>query len=190
MGGAAGATRTMGPSARTATGVGQVISDFVGLGAAEALRPFNLESLAGAPASDVFIALTDVLCPDGGTIDEAIARGALLETAAELAAGGDVPFDALTTGALEAVFLGTITRSIEIKLFNELGSGAVVLTTDAAAVQAIQTTVHDYIAGSVSDAFATNGQTPTSMPRGDVERLVTTIYEGAFSLLEAFGEGP
>lgn len=178
----------MGPSRRTAVGIGGLANDVVQRGAVEALRPFNLQSLAGSPASEVFIALTDVLCPEGGTIDEAIARNALLETAAELAATGDVPFDALTPAALEAVFLGTISRSIETKLFNELGASAIVLTADISALRTIQRTLHDYIAGKVRDTFTFIGQSVTAMPRADIDRYVTTIYEGAFSLLEAFGD--
>ena len=178
----------MGPSRQTVSRLGGLISDISQRGAADALRPFNLDSFAGAPASDVFIALTDVLCPDGGTIDEAIARSSLLDTIAEIAVAGDVPFDALTPAALEAIFLGTIARSIETKLFNELGAGAVVLTTDVSSLQAIQRTLHDYILGSVRDAFSSTNQSPVSLPRGDIDRFVAEIYESAFSLLEAFGD--
>lgn len=180
----------MGPSRQSASRLGGLISDVSQRGAEDALRQFNLQSLAGAPASEVFVALTDVLCPDGGTIDEAIARSALLETAAELAASGDVPFDAMTQDGLEAVFLGTIARSIETKLFNELGAGAVVLTSDVSALREIQRTLHDYIMGTVGDAFSSANQSPVSMPRADIDQFVARIYENAFALLEAFEEQP
>ncbi|MFC4225640.1 Qat anti-phage system associated protein QatB [Hoeflea alexandrii] len=188
MGGSSSASRAMGPSRRAAAGIGQVVGVFAEDGAREALRPFNLENLAGSPVSEVFIALTDVLCPDGGTIDEAIARDAVLETAAELAAGDDIAFDALTPAALEAIFLGTISRSIEAKLFNELGNGAVTLPSDVSAIQTIQNTLHDFIQGKVNDAFSATGRTLSSIPRTEIDRFVTTIYEGAFSLVEAFGD--
>ena len=188
MGGSSSASRAMGPSRRAAAGIGQVAGVFAEDGAREALRPFNLENLAGSPASEVFIALTDVLCPDGGTIDEAIARDAVLETAAELAAGDDIAFDALTPAALEAIFLGTISRSIEAKLFNELGNGAVTLPSDVSAIRTIQSTLHDFIQGKVNDAFSATGRGLSSIPPTEIDRFVTTIYEGAFSLVEAFGD--
>lgn len=177
----------MAPSRRVATGLGQLANDVGAIGPVEALRPFNLESLAGSPASEVLIALTDVLCPDGGTIDEAVARSAMLETSAELAAHGDVAFDALTPPALEAIFLGTIARSIKTKLFNEIGGKATVLPKDTAALRTIEKTLQDYISGKVHDAFTAAGRTLASVPRADIEGFARTIYEGAFALLEAFG---
>ncbi|WP_348632217.1 Qat anti-phage system associated protein QatB [Mesorhizobium sp. M2D.F.Ca.ET.232.01.1.1] len=188
MGGAGAAARVMAPSRRVASGLGQLANDVGTQGAAEALRPFNLESLAGSPASQVLTALTDVLCPDGGPIDEAIARSAMLETAAELAASGDVPFDALPPPALEAIFLGTIARSITAKLFNELAGGAVKLSSDTATLRSVENTLRDYIQGKVSDVFAAAGRTLASIPRAQIDGFVKTIYEGAFALLEAFGE--
>lgn len=188
MGGAGPAARAMSPSRRAVSGLGQIVSDIGSQGAANALRPFNLESLAGSPASLVLTALTDVLCPDGGTLDEAIARSAMLETASELAAAGDVAFDALSPAELQAIFLGTISRSITAKLFNELGGSAIVLPRDTAALRTIQATLQDYIQGKVHDAFTSTGRTLASVNGADIEGFVRTIYEGAFSLLEAFGE--
>jgi hypothetical protein len=188
VGGSRNASRAMGPSRSTATGIGQFASDVAQRGPVEALREFNLESLAGAAASEVFVALTDVLCPDGGTIDEAIARNAMLETAAEMGAAGDVPFDALTPQALEAFFLGTISRSIESKLFSELGGKAVRLPADVTAVRAIQRVLHDFIEGTVRDRFSASGQALATLPRADVDRFVQSIYEQSFELIQKLGE--
>ncbi|TPO13751.1 Qat anti-phage system associated protein QatB [Mesorhizobium sp. B1-1-5] len=188
MGGSGAAAKVMAPSRRVASGLGQLANDVGTQGAAEALRPFNLESLAGSPASQVLTALTDVLCPDGGPIDEAIARSAMLETAAELAASGDVPFDALPPPALEAIFLGTIARSITAKLFNELAGGAVKLSSDTATLRSVENTLRDYIQGKVNDVFTASGRALASIPRAQIDSFVTAIYEGAFALLEAFGE--
>ena len=188
VGGASSAAQSMGPSRRTATGLGQFLGDVVQRGSVAALQPFSLDSLAGSPATEVFIALTDVLCPDGGTIDEAIARNAMLETAAELATAGDVAFDSLTATQLEAFFLGTISRSIEGKLFNELGGSAVRLPQDVAAVRRVERMLHDYIQGAVQDAFAGTGQALATMPRADVDRFVQTIYEQSYALLQVLGD--
>ncbi|MDH6268216.1 hypothetical protein M2360_003621 [Rhizobium sp. SG_E_25_P2] len=186
VGGAKAATRAMGPSVRTASGLGTLASEFAQQGAAEALRPFNLEGLAGAPAVDVFVALTDVLCQDGGTIDEAIARDAMLQTIADISAQIDVPFDALPAPVLEAVFLGTISRSIETKIFSELGANALRFPTDPTAVRRIEATLQDFVHGSVRDAFTTQGQSVAALPPAEIERFVTSIYQRTFELLQAF----
>src|SRR3546814_18866971 len=105
------------PNSRAvAGGVAGLARNFVNQGPAEALRRFNLEGMAGAPAEDVFVALTDMLCPAGGTIDEAIARDAMLETVADLAAAGVGNFDELSADDLREFFIGVVSRSIEGKL--------------------------------------------------------------------------
>jgi hypothetical protein len=187
VGGARAAATIMGPSRGVAGGVGRVLTDFVQNGPAAALQPFNLQAMVGEPATEVFNALADVLCPPGGTIDEAIARQAMLAAAAELAANGDVSFDAMTPEMLEAVFINTISRSIEGKLINELGTRAIKLPEDTAAVQRLERQLHDFIGGQVRDAFADAGATMQSMPRQDVDQMVSTIYEQAFQALEILG---
>lgn len=188
VGGAQNAARALGPSRGTATGIGQFVSDVAQRGAVDALRTFNLQNLAGAPASDVFVELADVLCPAGGTIDEAIARNAMLETVAEMGAAGNTPFDALPAEALETFFLSTIARSIEAKLFSELGGKAIRLPTDVSAARAVQRVLHDYIEGTVRDRFIASGQALKTIPRADVGKLVQSIYEQSFQLLQTLGD--
>jgi len=144
--------------------------------------------MAGAPATEVFNALADVICPPGGVIDEAIARQAMLAAAAELASAGDVAFDTMTPAMLEAVFLTTISRSIEGKLINELGTRAIRLPEDTAAVQRIELQLHDFVQGQVRDAFANTGEALQSIPREDIDHIVDTIYEQAFEALQILGD--
>src|SRR3546814_20621241 len=77
-GGRAAASR-MPNSRAVAGGVAGLARNFVNQGPAEALRRFNLEGMAGAPAEDVFVALRDMLCPAGGPSYAANPRDALLE---------------------------------------------------------------------------------------------------------------
>nr|WP_145972051.1 Qat anti-phage system associated protein QatB [Mesorhizobium sp. M8A.F.Ca.ET.218.01.1.1] len=143
--------------------------------------------MAGTPAAEVFETLADIICPAGGTIDEAIAREAMLAAAAELAASG-VTFDALSAEALEAVFLGTIARSIEDKLFNELGSKAVRLPDDTAAVDRIERQLHDFVTGAVRDAFAGADGGIATLDIATVDATVAEIYERTFEVLQVLGD--
>jgi hypothetical protein len=177
----------MAPSRGVASEIGRVAADALQRGPAEALRRFNLESMAGAPAAEVFETLADIICPAGGTIDEAIAREAMLAAVAKLAASG-VTFDALSAEALEAVFLGTIARSIEDKLFNELGSKAVRLPDDAAAVQHIERQLHDFVTGAVRDAFANADGGIATLDTATVDATVADIYERTFEVLQVLGD--
>ena len=80
------------------------LSDTVTRGAREALRALNLEGLAGQPIEVVFLGLADYVCPDGGNVDEGIARNAFIETIADLAENGITDLDSLTADQMQTVF--------------------------------------------------------------------------------------
>lgn len=187
VGGAGNAARIMTPSRGVASEIGRLAADALQHGSADALRRFNLESMAGAPANEVFEALAEIICPAGGTINEAIAREAMLAAAAELADSG-VTFDALSAESLEAIFLGTISRSIEDKLFNELGSKAVRLPDDTAAVRRIERELHDFVTGAVRDAFAAANGGIATLDTSTVDAMVFDLYERTFEVLQVLGD--
>ena len=60
------------------------------------VRALNLGALAGHPIEEIFLGLADYVCPDGGSIDEGIAREAFIETIADLAGAGITDLDGLT----------------------------------------------------------------------------------------------
>lgn len=187
-GGGRGAARRM-PSARaTASGIAGLARSVASQGAAAALRRFNLESLTGAPAAEVFVALTDALCPPGGTIDEAIARDAMLETVAELAAQGVGSFDELTADDLQEFFLAVVTHSIEGKILNEVGTNAITLPPDLAAVERAQRMLHDFVSGCVRDRFADSGRSLTDVGEREIDGFVSDLYAAAFDLMQSIGE--
>jgi len=177
------------PNSRAvAGGVAGLARNFANQGPAEALRRFNLECMAGAPAEDVFVALTEMLCPAGGTIDEAIARDAMLETVADLAAAGVGNFDELTADDLREFFIGVVSRSIEGKILNEVGTNAIVAPSDIAGVERAQTMLHDFVEGCVRDEFDGRGTDLSDLDAAAVDRFVDDLYSAALDLVEALGD--
>lgn len=187
-GGGRGAARRMPSSRAAAGGIAGLARNFATQGPAEALRPFNLEALAGAPAVDVFVALTDALCPPGGTIDEAIARDAMLETIAALAAEGVGNFDEMTPGDLQEFFIGVVSRSIEGKILNEVGTNSIRVSPDLAAVERAQRMLHDFVDGCVRDRFAASGSSLADVSREQIDDFVSELYGAAFDLMQTLGE--
>jgi hypothetical protein len=166
-----------------------VVRDVQRLGAAEALRQrFNLPGLAGRPATDVFMALLEFVCPPGGAVDEAIARQAMLDTIAHHAEGGVGTFDAMTSDQLQEFFLDFIARSIEGRVMADLGSRGITLPDDVAAVDRAQRQLHDFVVG------CTRGELPKHLNGLDrandaqVERIANMIYETAFELIVVAAE--
>src|SRR5262249_32684301 len=87
-GGSRPAAQRMGSSRGVAAGLIRFLNDASVNSVGEALRALNLESLAGRPIEEVFAGLADYICPEGGSIDEGIARDAFIETIADLAGAG------------------------------------------------------------------------------------------------------
>ena len=177
------------PNSRAvAGGVFGLARSFANQGPAEALRRFNLDGMAGAPAEDVFVALTEMLCPAGGTIDEAIARDAMLETVADLAAAGVGNFDELSTDNLREFFIGVVSRSIEGKILNEVGTNAVSVPADIAGVERAQNMLHDFVEGCVRDEFEVRGSDLGDLNGDAIDSFVDDLYAAALDLVKALGE--
>lgn len=186
-GGRAAASR-MPNSRAVAGGVAGLARNFVNQGPAEALRRFNLEGMAGAPAEDVFVALTDMLCPAGGTIDEAIARDAMLETVADLAAAGVGNFDELSADDLREFFIGVVSRSIEGKILNEVGTNAIAAPSDIGGVERAQAMLHDFVEGCVRDEFDARETDLSDLDAASIDSFVDDLYGAALDLVEALGD--
>ena len=187
-GGGRAAARRMGNSRAVAGGIAGLARSFASQGPAEALHRFNLEGMAGGPAEDVFVALTDMLCPAGGTIDEAVARDAMLETVADLAAAGVGNFDELSPDDLREFFIGVVSRSIEGKILNEVGTNAVSVPADIAGVERAQNMLHDFIERCVRDEFDARGADLSDLGGDDIESFADYLYGAALDLVEALGE--
>lgn len=187
-GGARRAARRMGASRAAGSGLLGVVRDVGRLGAAETLRQLNLPGLAGAPASDVFLAVMEFICPPGGAVDEAIARQAMLEAIGDLAEAGVGSFDALGLTELQEFFLNFVARSIEGRVMADIGGRGVTLPADVAAVEHAQQQLHDFIVGCTRSQLAGRLDGLGRLSDRQVGTLVNQIYEAAFELIAVAGE--
>lgn len=188
-GGAAHAARRMGASRAAATRLLGVVRDVQQLGAAAALRTrIDIEGLAGRPASDVFMALLEVVCPPGGAVDEAIARQAMLDTIAEHASAGVGTFDSMTSDQLNEFFLEVVARSIEGRVMADIGGRGISLPEDVSAVERAQLQLHDFVVGCTRGHLSSHLAKAERGSEAEIERVVTQIYESAFDLILAAAE--
>ena len=164
------------------------LSDAVARGAAETLQAMNLDVLAGRPIEEVFLGLVDYVCPDGGSIDEGIAREAFIETIADLAGTGITDLDDLTAGQMQTVFELYATNAIEARLCNDIGKKAITLPSNARDVAQVQAELHDFIRRGVADALTAARVTIAALTPERVFEFVSDIYEQAFSILQVMGE--
>lgn len=187
-GGSNNAVRRMAPSRAAA---GNALGVFRGLqrdGMQETLRRLNLQNLSGGSVQDIFTGLTEVVCGDGGSIDEAIARDAWLETIAELEQFGIGNLDALTDDQVKELFLSFIAHSIEARLYQEIGINGFKLSENLDDIEAFDRQFGDYIERSVRDSYSGGMSQLSNMSDDDIRHVVDTTYLEAWELLEQLGD--
>lgn len=187
-GGARTAAARMGSSRAAGGRLLGFLSDAVTRGAAEALRTLNLGALAGQPIEQVFLGLVDYICPDGGSIDEGIAREAFIETIADLAEAGITDLGGLTADQMQTVFELYATNAIEARLCNDIGAKTITLPSDARDASRVQAQLHDFIQRGVADALTSARATAAALTPDRVLGFVERVYEQAFGILQIMGD--
>lgn len=186
-GGSRQAAQRMGSSRGAAAKLINFLNNAQTNGAAEALRTLNLDGLAGRPIEEIFGGLTDYICPDGGSIDEGIARDAFVETIADLATAGVTDLDALTADQVKTVFELYATHAIEARICNDIGTKVITLPASIPAAERVQAQLRDFIQRSVSDALSSASTDPLSLTADRVMSFVTGVYQNAFEVLQTIG---
>ena len=164
------------------------LSDATARGSAEALRAMNLGVLAGHPIEEIFLGLADYVCPDGGSVDEGIAREAFIETIADLAGAGIADLDSLTVDQMQTVFELYATNAIEARLCNDIGMKTITLPANVRDVARVQGQLHDFIQRAVADALTAARATVRALTPERVLEFVGGIYEQAFVILKVMGD--
>jgi hypothetical protein len=187
-GGSRNAASRMGSSRGAGAGLVNFLNNAAANGVREALRTLNLEGLAGRPIEEIFSGLADYICPEGGSIDDGIARDAFVETIADLAGAGITDMDALTPAQIQTIFELYATHAIEARLCNDIGTRIVTLPADAGAAGRIQAQLRDFIQRGVSDALNSAAVAIQALTPDAVIGFVTGIYQAAFEILQTMGE--
>lgn len=187
-GGARTATARMGSARRAAGRLLGFLSDAVARGAAEALRALNLSGLAGRPIEEIFLGLADYVCPEGGSIDEGIAREAFIETIIDLAAAGITDLDGIKADQMQAVFELYATNAIEARLCNDIGANAITLPLGSREAARVQAQLNDFIRRAVGDALIAAGAAAATLTPQRVFEFVEEVYEQAFGILQIMGD--
>jgi len=134
------------------------------------------------------LGLADYVCPDGGSVDEGIAREAYFETIVELAELGVTNFDALSTDQMQTVLEIYVTNAIEARLCNDIGTKAVAMPLDARQADRVVAQIRDFVRRGVSDVFTSSRAALDALTSERVTAFIERIYVDAFSVLQSLGE--
>ena len=187
-GGARNAAARMGSARGAGSRLIGFLSDAVARGATEALHALNLGALAGRPIEEIFLGLSDYVCPDGGSIDEGIAREAFIETITDLASAGITDLDELTADQMQTVFELYATNAIEARLCNDIGMRAITLPSDSHDTALVQAQLKDFIRRGVADALTSTRTATAALTPDRVLQFVERVYEQAFAILQIMGD--
>jgi len=187
-GGARNAAARMGSARGAGSRLVGFLSDAIARGATEALRALNLGALAGRPIEEIFLGLSDYVCPDGGSIDEGIAREAFIETITDLAGAGVTDIDGLTADQMQTVFELFATNAIEARLCNDIGMRTITLPSDSREAARVQAQLKDFIRRGVADALTTARTAVAALTPDRVLQFVGRVYEQTFDILQIMGD--
>jgi hypothetical protein len=186
-GGSRAAARRMGSSRRSAARIAGFLGDVSARGLQAALATLNLAGLAGRSASEILSALVEHFCPEGGSIDEGIARDAFMETVIDLADAGVTDMANLTPEQMQTVLELYVAHTIEDRIYNDIGVKGVELPSDIGAAEAVRDQLHNFILGGVADAFSEAAIDFAAIDPNGINQTIERIYEAAFDILEALG---
>ena len=189
VGGSKGAARRMGSSRGTTSALIGVARTFLNLGPRDFLAAFSLQALTGRPADEVLAQLVDQLCPPGGTVDEAIARTSMLAAIDVLAEADVGAIEQLSADHLEILIAEFISKSIELRIFNDIGGRGITLPANVDAVDEIQAQLHDAVSGCVRRAMVGRLRRLDELSNEEIARRSDQIYETAFGLIGALVGG-
>lgn len=112
----------------------------------------------------------------------------MLETITALAAAGVGNFDELSSDDLREFFIGVVSRSVEGKILNEVGTNTVSVPADIAGVERVQHMLHDFVERCVRDEFEERGTDLGDLDGDAIDSFVDDLYAAALDLIQALGE--
>ncbi|ADR35244.1 hypothetical protein Sulku_2589 (plasmid) [Sulfuricurvum kujiense DSM 16994] len=187
-GGTGGATRRMGTSRTTAGGLAHFIGALGTGGAQQAIREFNLSNYAGQSASDVLFALSEVICPPGGTIDEGIARDAMHESIGELINSGITDLDSMNEAQRQELLINYFTHSIQGRIVNDIGHGTVKIPSSNEEVERLEKSLAQFTKGLVRVAVERHFKEKSVFNQNEMAHIIDNIYQESFALLTGLAE--
>lgn len=181
-GGAKRATRRMGSSRKVATQLLGFLTDTLDKGIDNVLKSINLENLQGQPIQEVLLGIFDMISPEGGTIDEGIARDSLSQTIIDIFEL-NIDIKKINIEEVEAVIELYITNTICEKLYNEIGTGTTSQIKSLSEQDTIETQVKDFISGGVADAISKVFNKIEKVDQTKIVEIIDNIFTQSFEFL-------
>ncbi len=186
-GGAAKASRRMGSSRRAAANLIDVLARIQRDGVDKAFRDLDIDLAFTGTVEDAFLALTDVICEDGGPVDEGIARDAWCEVVAALDTLGITDLAAMTDSQRRALFAAFVAETIKLRIQNDIGARGFKIAGTAVEVREVAKELFSYVRAATGDEVARRFPgNLVAVTTPQLRSIGDTVYEVAWALLETY----
>jgi hypothetical protein len=179
----------MGSAGRTAASFAGLVQAVQAGGAAAALRSVGLEHCVGRNAGDVFIEILEVIGPDGGRIDEGIAREAFERSIAECIRE-DIAIEDLSVEQWGELLINFLALSIQLRVIADIGESSLDVPADINQALAAEAIMKSVIYATVSEEIGNLLERTASVPADRLREVTDDAYERAWGAFEDFiGDG-
>ncbi|RCR67020.1 hypothetical protein DUE52_23470 [Larkinella punicea] len=171
-------------SVQTAQNLSDVLNEFRQSGETSILTRLDLAAYTGGSVLDILSALSDVVSPVTGLLDDALARQAYALAVERVVSVGTVDLDNLTVAEINEIVAIFIEESLVCRVINDIGSSLTTEEHDPATCVTIIDDLYQIISGAVhSDIIAELSDTNPQLP-DDVNVRMESIYQLALTVLE------
>jgi hypothetical protein len=174
-------------SRKTASQLAGFVRSVEQSGTANALREFQCAELVGKPSGEAMERMVDVFCPDGGPVDDSIARQAFQETVLDWVEKDLPSIEQLSAAEWKEFLADFISRSIENKIMADIGKNGISVPVDARQALAAQRELHSVIRGCVDNGFRAGSGGFSRMSDSAISSLMQDVYERAWGYVEELG---
>lgn len=186
-GGAKQAARKMGSSRTVAAKLFSFLNESLEKGVDNVLKSINLETLKEQSLSEILLAIFDMIAPEGGTIDQGIARDALSQTIVDVF---DLKIDIkkLNTKVIKAIIDKYITNAICEKLYNEIGTSTIAQIKKLPDIDKIDAQIKGFIGNAVADASNKVFGNSQKFDQNKIVKITEEIFIQAFTIVSGLGK--
>ena len=187
-GGVQGAVNRLG-SAKTSTArlVG-VVGAYSEGGAGAVQDYLKTYNLIGVRADEALRSITDLICNDGGTTNEGIARDAYIDTLADLKELRSKNFEELHPDQIMLFLEGCMARIVVGRLLNDIGNKTLSVPDSLQKAGNVKRRMTNLVKGLIGDIFTNMNLTPDRIQKDKAQSISDSVYEKVYRSFAAAGE--
>jgi len=191
-GGSASAATSASAGRAAAGRLGRFFTTLGTAGLDSALREFRLDHLVGRPPEECLAGIVDALCGPGGTVDEDVARAAMIEVLAQLAdqcATADelemLLAQQATADGLVDILQDFVFEYIFERLLLELGGRDAAATRDQAAIVNAERELRDYLRARIETVdFSQQRLSGLDWNSPEASAAIERLFRDAYAVAE------